>query len=193
MNRIITISREFGSGGRTIGKKAAAQLGIPCYDAELISKIAEKSGFTENYVKRNHDGNSDQGWFRGMFGGRDYYGETNQDYLWKIQRQVILELAQKESCVIVGRCADYILADKADLLKVFVHAPLEFRANHIVKAYGENAEDPVRRIKDKDKKRRSYYQFYTDIEWGKAVNYDLCLNSGTLGIDRCAQIVASLY
>ena len=193
MNRIITISREFGSGGRTIGRAVAEKLGIPCYDAELIEKIAEKSGFAMGYVKENHDGNAERSWLGTVLAGRDYYGESNQDYLWKVQRQVILEIAEKESCVIVGRCADYILKDRADLLRVFIHAPLETRAKRIVEVYGEQEDSPEKRLRDKDKRRRSYYHFYTDLEWGKAQHYDICLDSGSIGIDRCAEIIASLY
>ena len=193
MNRIITISREFGSGGRTIGRMAAEKLGIACYDAELIEKIAEKSGFAEGYVRENHDGNANRSWLGSVLAGRDYFGESNQDYLWKVQRQVILEIAEKESCVIVGRCADYILKDKADLLTVFIHASLEDRAERIVKVYGESEESPEKRLKDKDKRRRSYYHFYTDMEWGLATHYDICLDSGRIGIERCADMIAALY
>ena len=193
MNRIITISREFGSGGRTIGRAAADRLGIPCYDAELIEKIAEKSGFAKGYVKENHDGNMERGWLGTVLAGRDYYGESNQDYLWKVQRQVILEIAEKDSCVIVGRCADYILKDRADLLTVFIHASLEARAERIVHVYGESDVSPEKRLRDKDKRRRSYYHFYTDMDWGKASHYDICLDSGRIGIDRCAELIASLY
>lgn len=193
MNKIITISREFGSGGRTIGKETAEKLGIKCYDAELISKIAEKSGFAESYVRDNHDGNSDKGWLDSVLRGRDYYGETNQDYLWKIQKQIILELADKESCVIVGRCADYILRERPGVLKVFIHASLASRAERVVRVYGESDEAPEKRLKDKDKRRKSYYHFYTDMEWGKAEHYDVCLDSGTIGIERCVDVIAALY
>ena len=193
MNRIITISREFGSGGRTIGRKAAEALGINCYDAELIEKIAEKSGFAKSYVKDNHDGNSERSWLGAVLAGRDYFGESNQDYLWKVQRQVILEIAEKEPCVIIGRCADYILKDKVDLLTVFIHADMDFRAERIVNVYGEKEDSPEKRLRDKDKRRRSYYHFYTDMEWGLAAHYDICLDSGRIGIDRCAEMIASLY
>ena len=193
MNRIITISREFGSGGRTIGRAVAEKLGIPCYDAELIEKIAQKSGFAMGYVKDNHDGNAQRSWLGTVLAGRDYYGESNQDYLWKIQRQVILEIAEKESCVIVGRCADYILKDRADLLTVFIHASMEYRAERIVKVYGESEESPEKRLKDKDKRRHSYYHFYTDMDWGRAAHYDICLDSERIGIERCADLIASLY
>lgn len=118
-NRIITISREFGSDGRTIGKKLAEELNIPCYDRELIQQIAKESGFDGAYVK-DIDEHTSTGFIRSAFSTRAF-GPTNEDYLWNTQREVILKLAEKESCVIVGRCADYILRDKADCLTAFIH------------------------------------------------------------------------
>ena len=122
MNHIITISREFGSGGRTVGKKVAEQLGIPCYDSELIQKIAEESGFAENYVKEA--GEYTPGGFLASALSNRAFGPTNEDILWEIQCHVISELAEKAPCVIVGRCADYILQDTADCLKAFIRLSL---------------------------------------------------------------------
>ncbi len=190
-NRIITISREFGSGGRTVGKLVAEKLGIPCYDAELISKIAQESGFSENYIKDASEYASG-GFLASAFANRSF-GPTNEDYLWSIQQKVITELAEEGPCVIVGRCADYILRDKADLLKAFIHADQKFRAERIVNVYGETEEAPEQRVREKDKRRAAYYRFYTDMRWGVAQNYDICLNSGTLGIERCAEIISKLY
>ena len=190
-NRVITISREFGSGGRTIGKKVAEELGIPCYDSELLQKIAEESGFDENYIKDAGE-YAPGGFLASAFSHRGA-GPNNADYLWEIQYKIITELAEKGPCVIVGRCADYILRDKADCLKVFVHADLRFRAERIVKEYGERDVSPEQRLKDKDKRRAAYYRFYTDMKWGHAQNYDITLNSGTLGIDKCVAIIKQLY
>lgn len=190
-NRIITISREFGSGGRTIGKKAAQALGIPCYDAELIQKIAQETGFHENYIKEAGE-YTPGGLLSNVFSNRAY-GPTNEDYLWKIQHQIITELAQKESCILVGRCADYILRDTADCLKVFIHTDMEFRAKRIVEVYGERDTSPEQRLKEKDKRRAAYYRFYTNLKWGQAQNYQITLDSGRIGIDRCAEILQSLY
>lgn len=189
-NRVITISREFGSGGRTIGKKVAEALGIPCYDSELIQKIASESGFNEDYVK--DVGEYGSGGFLSLFSNRSF-GLNNEDYVWEIQCRIITELAEKGSCVIVGRCADYILRDKANCLKVFIHADMAFRAERIVKVYGERAASPEQRLKDKDKRRAAYHRFYTNMKWGHAQNYDITLNSGTLGIDRCVGIIRELY
>ena len=190
-NRLITISREFGSGGRTIGKKAAQALGIPCYDQELIQKIAARNGFHEGYVQ---DAGED---FTGVFLASAFtnhlQGHSNADYLWKVQYKIITDLAQKGPCLIVGRCADYILRDTADCLRVFIHADLDFRAKRIVEVYGEREESPEQRLREKDKRRAAYHRFYTDMKWGHAQNYDLTLNSGTLGIDRCVQIITELY
>lgn len=189
-NRVITISREFGSGGRTIGKKVAEALGIPCYDSELIQKIASESGFNEDYVK--DVGEYGSGGFLSLFSNRSF-GLNNEDYVWEIQCRIITELAEKGPCVIVGRCADYILRDKADCLKVFIHADMAFRAERIVKVYGERAASPEQRLKDKDKRRAAFHRFYTNMKWGHAQNYDITLNSGTLGIDRCVGIIRELY
>ena len=190
-NRVITISREFGSGGRTIGKKVAQALGIPCYDSELLQKIAVESGFNENYSKDAGE-YAPRGFLWAAFSHRGF-GPTNADYLWEIQYKIITELAEQGPCVIVGRCADYVLRDKADCLKVFIHADMKFRAERIVKEYGEREESPEQRLKDKDKRRAAYHRFYTDMKWGHAQNYDVTLNSGTLGIDKCVEIIRQLY
>ena len=190
-NRVITISREFGSGGRTIGKKVAQALGIPCYDSELLQKIAVESGFNENYIKDAGE-YAPSGFLSAAFSHRGF-GPTNADYLWEIQYKIITELAEQGPCVIVGRCADYVLRDKADCLKVFIHADMKFRAERIVKEYGEREESTEQRLRDKDKRRAAYHRFYTDMKWGHAQNYDVTLNSGTLGIDKCVEIIRQLY
>ena len=176
MNHIITISREFGSGGRTVGKKVAEQLGIPCYDSELIQKIAEESGFAENYVKEA--GEYTPGGFLSSALSNRAFGPTNEDILWETQCRVISELAEKGPCVIVGRCADYILQDKAKCLKVFIHADMAFRAKRIVEVYGEREQSPEQRLRDKDKRRAAYHRFYTNMKWGYAQNYHITLDSG---------------
>ncbi len=189
-NRVITISREFGSGGRTIGKAVAAQLNIPCYDSELLQQIAEKSGFNQQYIQEA--GEYAPGGFLASAFSHQTSGPNNADYLWKIQYQLITELAEKGPCVIVGRCADYILRDKADCLRVFIHADMDFRTQRIVNVYGQREQSPEQRLREKDKRRAAYHRFYTDMKWGHAQNYDLTLNSGTLGIDRCVEIIKSL-
>ena len=190
-NRVITISREFGSGGRTIGKLVAEKLGIPCYDAELIEKIAEQSGYSAEYIKQEVEYGTG-GWLSTVFADRSA-GLTNQDKMFSIQSRIIEELANEGPCVIVGRCADFVLRDKADCLNVFIHASMEKRAERIVKEYGERAESPEKRLKDKDKRRAAYHRFYTDMKWGHAQNYHVCLDSGEFGIEKCAEMIAQLY
>lgn len=190
-NRIITISREFGSGGRTIGKKVAEQLGIPCYDAELIHKLSQESGFAESYIQEAGEytpGN----YLSSVFTNRAF-GPTNEDILWELQCRVISDLAEKGPCVIVGRCADYILKDKADCLNVFIHADMAFRAKRIVQEYGEREDSPEQRLKDKDKRRAAYHRFYTNMKWGRSQNYHLAMDSGVLGIDQCVKTICALY
>lgn len=191
-NRIITISREFGSGGRSIGKLLAEKLSINCYDSEFIEKIAEESGFSKEYISKESETAPHGSILANPF-FYSYNYTTNQDYMWNIQRNIILELAKKESCVIVGRCADYILKDIADCLTVFIHADIEKRAERIVKLYGETTTSPIKRLKDKDKCRSAYYKFYTDIEWGNIKNYHIALDSGALGINKCVDIIKQAY
>lgn len=192
-NRIITISRQFGSGGRTIGKEVAEKLGIPCYDQELIEKAAEESGLAKEFIADQGEYTPHGSWFINALSPRTMDGKSTQDYLWTVQRKIILDLAKKEPCVIIGRCADYILKDDADLLKVFIHSDINARAERIVNLYGERDISPEKRLKNKDKCRKAYYQFYTDMEWGNAENYHISLDSGKLGIEKCVDIIASLY
>ena len=192
-NRVITISREFGSGGRTIGKEVAAKLGIPCYDSDLIEKIAAESGLAKEYIEKNGEYASSDRLFDNAMAGRERDGQSAADKMWLAQKKVITDLAQQESCVIVGRCADYILRDVADCLTVFVHASDEQRAERTVTVYGQREESPAQRLHDKDKKRKTYYELYTGTQWGQADNYELCLDSGKIGLDRCVDMIAKLY
>ncbi len=190
--RIITISREFGSGGRTIGKKLAEQLGIAFYDKEIIEKVAEKTGFDMSYIEEHGEHAPSKGRFSYAFVGRTIDGQSPQDYLWSVQRDIILEIAEKEPCVIVGRCGGYILQHRDDCLNVFIHADEEKRARRIVKEYGETSENPHKRLRDKDKKRIRSYEYYTDRKWGAAANYTVTLDSGKIGLDKCVDIIADL-
>lgn len=192
-NKIITISRQFGSGGRTIGKKVAEKLGIPCYDQELLDKVSEESGFAKEFVADQGEYTPHGSWFINALNPRTMDGKSTQDYLWTVQRKIIMNIAANGPCIIVGRCADYILKDDADLLKVFIHSDLKTRAERIVNLYGEREISPEKRLKNKDKCRKAYYQFYTDMEWGNAENYHISLDSGKLGIEKCVEIIASLY
>ena len=192
-NRIITISRQFGSGGRTIGKEVAERLGIPCYDQELIEHTAKESGLDKEFIADQGEYTPHGSWFINALNPRTMDGMSTQDYLWTVQIKIINELAQKGPCIIVGRCADYILQNNADLLKVFIHSDIKTRAERIVNLYGDNEVSPEKRLRNKDKCRKAYYQFYTDMEWGKAENYHIALDSGKLGIEKCVDIIAGLY
>lgn len=190
--RIITISREFGSGGRTVGKRVAEELGIHCYDKELIEKLAETTGFSERYIEEQGEYAPASHPFSYAFVGRNIDGMSVSDYLWNEQRKKILELAEQESCVIVGRCADYILREREDVLNVFVHAPKEARAKRIVDVYGETSVAPEKRLRDKDKKRAINYRYYTEQEWGRAQNYHLTLDSSAFGIEGCVELLCGI-
>ena len=191
--RILTISREFGSGGRTVGRMAAKALNIPCYDQEILEELARKSGFTQGYIQEQGEYAAHAGWLSNALASRFSDGLTSQDRLWVLQRELILELAEKGPCVIVGRCADFILREKADCLTAFIHADMSFRAKRIVEVYGQRQDSPQKRLQDKDRRRAAYYQFYTDTRWGQARNYHIALDSGMLGIERCAELLTQLY
>ena len=193
--QVITVSREFGSGGRTIGREVAERLGIPCYDQEIIEQLSEKSGFSKDYIADKGEYANHKTWIANAFASSSgtNHSASNQDYLWVLQRRVICELAEKGPCVIVGRCADYILGNDYNCLKVFIHADMEKRKQHILENYGARKESPEKRLKDKDKKRKAYYKYYTETEWGVAKNYHVSLNSGVLGIERCVDIIVDIY
>lgn len=192
-NRIITISREFGSGGRIIGRETAVKLGLPCYDAELIDKLEEATGLSRAYIAKRGEYASHGSWLASAFSDRDRNGHSVQDDLWQVQRQVILELAENGPCVIVGRCADYILRGTAACLNIFIYSDMEKRAKRIVEQHGVRDDSPEKRLRDKDKRRAAYYQFYTGMKWGFVQNYHIALNSGVLGINTCVEIIARLY
>lgn len=192
-NRIIAICREFGSGGRTIGKEVAAKLNIPCYDGELIEKIAAESGLAKEFIEKHEEYAATTHLYDNAVAGRDRFGQSDTDKMWLAQKKVITDLANAGPCVIVGRCADYILRDVADCLTVFIHASDEQRAERIVSVYGQRQESPAKRLHDKDERRKAYYELYTGIQWGQVDNYELCLDSGKIGINRCVDMIADLY
>ena len=187
--RIITISREFGSGGRFIGEKVAKKLGIAYYDKNIINDIAEKSGLSPEYVQKNAELSPKKGLFAYAFAGRDITGKSVEDIVYEAQRKVILELADKESCLIIGRNADYILKDRDDVLNVFIHGDTPEKIQRITRLYNVEEQKAVKMMADTDKRRMANYNFYTDQKWGKASNYTLCLNSSKLGYDRCEKII----
>ena len=187
--RIITISREFGSGGRFIGEEVAKKLGIAYYDKNIISQIAEKSGLSPEYIQENAELSPKKGLFAYAFSGRDITGKSVEDMVYEVQRNIILGLAEKEPCVIIGRNADYILKDRDDVLNVFIHGDMPEKIKRITGLYNVKEKEAVKMMADTDKRRRTNYNFYTDQNWGKASNYTLCLNSSQLGYDRCEMII----
>lgn len=191
--KIITISREFGSGGHSIAEALAKKLGVTCYDRALVEQVAKESGFAPTYIEKQGEYVSGTFPFFRTGGTPGAMGGMNaDDYLWNVQRQTILALAEQGPCVIVGRCSDYILRDRPDALHVFVCSDLPYRAKRIVERYGETDRTPEQRLHQKDKQRRAYYRYYTDREWGAPRNYALCLNSGVVGEARCVDLILSL-
>ena len=187
--RIITISREFGSGGRFIGEEVAKKLGIAYYDKNIIGQIAEKSGLSPEYIQENAELSPKKGLFAYAFSGRDITGKSVEDMVYEAQRNIILELAEKEPCVIIGRNADYILQDRDDVLNVFIHGDMPEKIKRITGLYNVKEKEAVKMMADTDKRRRTNCNFCTDQNWGKASNYTLCLNSSQLGYDRCEMII----
>ena len=195
--KIITVSRQFGSGGRTIAKAVAQKLGYDYYDKEIIENVAEKTGFSRDVVASKGEEAPGKTVFSYGFEGQGMPGVMNgmtmNDYIWTVQRNVIREIADSgKPCVIVGRSADFILRDYDDVLNVFICADMQFRKERIVKLYGESDKRPEKRLEEKDKKRAANHKHFTDLEWGYAPNYDICLNSGLLGIDTCVGLLCGL-
>ena len=195
--KIITISRQFGSGGRTIAKTLAQKLGYDYYDEEIIEQVAEKTGFSKDVVASKGEEAPGKSIFSYGFEAQAtpgiMNGMTMNDYIWSVQRKVIKDIADSgKPCVIVGRSADFILKDYDSILNVYICADKKFRAERIVKLYGENDKKPEKRLDEKDKKRAANHKHFTDLEWGYAPNYDICLNSSVLGIDKCVEIIEDL-
>ena len=193
--RIITISREFGSGGRTVGRMAAKALNIPCYDQEILEELARKSGFTQGYIQEQGEYAAHAGWLSNALASRFSDGLTSQDRLWVLQRELILELAEKGPCVIVGRCADEIMRQAGiDSLNVFIHADQLHRAVYASELTGiTSATELQKLLKRMDTGRQNYYTHYTGRKWGDLHNYHLSLDSGTLGYDLCAKFIVEAF
>ncbi|MEA4895453.1 MAG: cytidylate kinase-like family protein [Oscillospiraceae bacterium] len=194
--KVITISREFGSGGRSVANAVADQLGYTFYDGALVELIAKESGYSREFVElRGEDATSTSSFLfnlaRSGSVGVDGYSDIS-DKLYVIQHNIIKRLAGEGPCVIVGRCSDYILKDIPDALHVYIYADTKFKAERIVKLYGERDVAPEKRLDEKDKKRKVYYKNYTGRIWGVSSNYDISLNSGKLGIDNCVDIIVEL-
>ncbi|MBO4467017.1 MAG: cytidylate kinase-like family protein [Bacteroidales bacterium] len=190
MNTIINIGRSFGSGGGFVGQAIGKKLGIPVYDNELISKVAEESGYSKSLFAGEEK--------RSLFSVSSFFasgrlsyldsGYVNDNVMFNIQSEVIRSIAQKGDAVIIGRCADYILRD-LDCLDVFVCAPLEYRIKRLMETEGISADEAENLIRRKDRTRETYYNYYTFGSWGQASNYDLCVDSSILGIEGTADFI----
>lgn len=194
--KIVTISRQYGSGGRYIGENLAKSMGVPCYDEKLIDMVAKESGFAQSFVAEKGErmtGSllfniaSSLSFANNVFSTNN--GVTLQDEIYFTQNRIIKELADKGPCVIVGRCADYILREREDCLNVFIFADNESKIERAEKYFNITREEAPAVLKKKDKARANHYKYYTDQEWGMASNYDLCLNSGLIGIEGCVKAI----
>lgn len=196
-NYVISISREFGSGGRLIGKRLAARLGIPCYDRTIIQKTSEKSGLSPDFIARAEER------ARSRFhlsitpigigaSTLAHQGVPVSHQAFFAQAEVIRELANEGPCVIVGRCSDYVLGTRPECLKVFIHADLPSRVARCVEEYHIPSDDMERRVSEMDRGRANYYNYYTGHTWGEMRRYDLTLNSSVTGIDGAVEVIAAL-
>lgn len=182
---VITISREYGSGGRIIGKKVAEALGISFYDGELLSLVAKESGYTVDFVRQN-DQKKTQSLLYHLYMGSQILPAS--DMIFIAQSKVIKDLQEKESCVIVGRCADYVLRGRDSVINIFIHAPLLSRTERVKNEYGEKADNYKSYVQKQDKSRIAYYNYFADDAWGKAQTYDLAVNSD-IGIDNAVKLI----
>jgi cytidylate kinase len=194
--KIITVSREFGSGGRSIARMIAERLGYAYYDKSLIAGIAREHGLSEVFVEEygEYAVSKNQLVFDFSVDNPGRYGSNLSiyDQLYIFQHNYITGLAEKEPCVIVGRCADFILRDRADCLHAFFYADMDFRLDRIANASGRKIDNPEKRLKEMDERRKAYYRHYTGRRWGESGNYHIAMNTGAIGIDRCARIIAEL-
>ena len=194
---IITIGRQFGSGGRSIGEKLSKKLGIPFYDKELISLAAKESGIDPEVFK-DVDENAANSLLYSLSMGLYSFGSgfsamgdlPVNDKLYLLQHKIIKEIAKKENCVIVGRCADYVLRDNPNCVNIFVYASMAFRKEQSVKKHGIDEERAEHIINKTDKSRANYYSFYSGQKWGMAEDYDLCIDSSKLSEDKIVDLIA---
>ena len=194
---VINIGRQLGSGGKAVGEAVAARLGIGVYDKQLINLAAEQSGICPEIFEKADEKESRNlfatfiGYLRSPFVGSEYSGSNvlSSDALFKIQSDVIRDLASRESCVFVGRCADYILRDHPHCVKIFIHAPMEARVKRIMRLYQLNEARATALIKKTDKRRAAYYTYYTGWKWGLAETNQLSLDSASLGIDDSVRLI----
>lgn len=197
-NTVITIGRQYGSGGREIGKKISELLGIPYYDDELISMAAKNSGLNHDVLSDVDEKATNSLLYTlamsgSLFGGNAAmaYEMPINDKLYIAQSEVIKDLAKNESCVIIGRCADYVLKDYPNSINLFIYADIDKRAVRVAESKGITEAKAKDLIIKTDKQRANYYNYYTSLKWGRIENYDLCIDSGKTGIDKAAEVIAN--
>lgn len=198
-NTIITLGREFGSGGRMIGKRVADELGFAFYDKEIIAEAAEASGMDKSLLEKNEEsikGNFFHNFTLGLYNAANTFSEMSDislnDRAFLIQSEIVKKIALKENAVIVGRCADYVLRDFDQCYHVFILAPMEDRIERAANEYGMNRKNLKETIIKMDKRRASYYNYYTGKKWGRAISYHISLDSGKLGMDKCVNIIKEM-
>lgn len=186
---VITISREYGSGGRYIGRLIADQLGIKFYDKDFIVQMAKETGLSEEYIE-NHE--QKRGNLAGLNNGY-YFGLDNSDELFIKESELIQKVAKQESCVIIGRCADFILKDQENVIKVFVYSNKEDKIKRATEIYGLDKAKAEKEIKQIDKLRANHYKHYTEKAWNDYSHYDICINSDTLGVEKSAELICNIF
>lgn len=187
-NIVITLTREYGSGGRYIGKLVAQKLGIKLYDKEFIIEVAEKTGLSEQYIKENEQKRNALDILN-----NGYYSDlSNSDELFVKESQLIKEVSDREPCIIVGRCADQILKDNKNVLKVFIYSDMKNKIDRAVKYYGMDKKKAEKEIIRIDKLRENHYKYYTDKKWKDFSNYDICINSDKVGVEKAADLIVEM-
>ena len=182
---IITLSREYGSGGRYIGKLVAEKLGIKLYDKEFVAKLAEETGLSSEYIENNEQ---KRGTLETLNNGY-YSGLSNSDELFIKESELIKKVANENSCVIVGRCADFILKENKNVFKVFVYSNMENKVKRATDIYGLDKNKAEKEINRINKLRANHYKYYTEKDWSNPENYDICINSDSLGVERAADLI----
>ncbi|WP_300365843.1 AAA family ATPase [Brachyspira sp.] len=197
-NIVITISREFGSGGRYIGEMVAKNLNIPFYDKAIIEMSSDKTGFSKEYIKENEQKLTGASLFNfaitGSYAGNMVFGngESLQDTMFFAQSNVIKEVASKHSCVIVGRCANHILEHHENCINIFIYSDVKNKIERAVNEYKLDSSNIEKILKERDKLRAKHYNYYTGKNWGDARNYHACLNSDFIGIDNTIKIIEEI-
>lgn len=190
MIMIITVSRQYGSGGTELAKEIAKRLDIPFYDKSIIDMTAKESGFDPEFIKRTETSVTSSLLYNLAVGS--IYAQPLTDQLYAAECKVVRNVAAKGDGVIVGRCADYILRDEPNVLKIFVHSTTEDRVKRVCERKGVSENEAKELMKKNDKNRSKHYKYYTDRTWGAGQNYDLCINMAVCGVEKAADIIVSL-